>query len=143
MSHPEIRVQYDAINAVIAAAQEILIKSAQPVAHGRTRYIDCGLEFKLPRRGPFFAAQSAKKRRFLPRRSLTRTVQQWKRDVTRQRAHRRFFGWLCRRGGRRLRAGCLDSGGDPGGGGSGCWRSVRRAVCGRAETVAQPARLSR
>jgi hypothetical protein len=33
MSHPEIRVQYDAINAVIAAAQEILIKSAQSVAH--------------------------------------------------------------------------------------------------------------
>src|SRR5207249_5532739 len=29
--------------------------------------------------------------RFLPRRSLTRTVQQWKRDVTRQRAHRRFL----------------------------------------------------
>src|SRR5215475_10520215 len=39
MSHPEIRVQYDAINAVIAAAQEILIKSAQPVAHeGDGRY---------------------------------------------------------------------------------------------------------
>jgi len=33
MSHPEIGVQYDAINAVIAAAQEILIKSAQLVAH--------------------------------------------------------------------------------------------------------------
>ena len=33
MSHPEIRVQYDAINAVIAAAKEILIESAQPVAH--------------------------------------------------------------------------------------------------------------
>jgi hypothetical protein len=33
MSHPEICVQYDAINAVVAAAQEILIESAQPVAH--------------------------------------------------------------------------------------------------------------
>src|SRR5262252_8301926 len=39
MSHPEIGVQYDAINAVIATAQEILIKSAQPVAHeGDGRY---------------------------------------------------------------------------------------------------------
>jgi hypothetical protein len=39
MSHPEIGVQYDAINAVIAAAQEILIKSAQPIAHeGDGRY---------------------------------------------------------------------------------------------------------
>ena len=45
---------------------------------------------------------------FLPRRSLTRTVQQWSRDVTRQRARRQSFGWLCRRGGRRLQAGCLD-----------------------------------
>ena len=53
MSHPEIRVQYDAINAIIAAAQEILIKSAQPVAHRRARYIYCGLDFKLPRRGTF------------------------------------------------------------------------------------------
>jgi hypothetical protein len=33
MAHPEIRVQHDAINAVIAAAQEILIESAQPVTH--------------------------------------------------------------------------------------------------------------
>jgi len=33
MSHTEIPVQHDAINAVIAAAQEIVIKSAQPLAH--------------------------------------------------------------------------------------------------------------
>jgi len=49
------------INAVIAAAQEILIKSAQPVAHGWTRYIDYGLEFKLPRRGPFLRSGSPRK----------------------------------------------------------------------------------
>jgi hypothetical protein len=39
MSHPEIRVQHDAINAIIAAAQEILIKRAQPLAHETARYI--------------------------------------------------------------------------------------------------------
>ena len=33
MPHPEIPVQHDAINAVIAAAQEILIERAQPVTH--------------------------------------------------------------------------------------------------------------
>ena len=35
------------------------------------------------------------------------------------------------RGGMRLRAGYLDGSEDPGGGGSSCWRSVRRAVYGR------------
>ena len=63
MSHPEMRVQYDAINAVIAAAREILIKSAQPVAHeGHGRYSGV-LTSSCPQRGPFFAAASAKKRR--------------------------------------------------------------------------------
>ena len=42
MSHPEIRVQYDAINAVIAAAQEILIKSA-PVADEGVEVIEDAL----------------------------------------------------------------------------------------------------
>src|SRR6201984_1850955 len=53
MSHPEIRVQYDAINAVIAAAQEIVIKSAQPVAHeGHGRYSGV-LTSSCPEGAPF------------------------------------------------------------------------------------------
>src|SRR3977135_3270924 len=35
MAHAEIRVQNDAIDAIVAAAQQILIESAQPVRHGR------------------------------------------------------------------------------------------------------------
>src|SRR6266446_934464 len=35
MAHPEIRVQDNAIDAIVAAAQQILIESAQPVCHGR------------------------------------------------------------------------------------------------------------
>ena len=61
---PEVGVQNDPIHAIVAAAQEILIQSAQPICHGgyarRTPAY-----FKLPRRGHFFAARSAKKRRFL------------------------------------------------------------------------------
>jgi hypothetical protein len=55
-----------------------------------------------------------------------------RRDVMRRRVHRQSFGWLCRRG-VRLRAGYLDGGEDPGGGGSSCWRSVRRAVYGQEQ----------
>src|SRR5437899_4459144 len=66
MPHAEVGVQNDPIHAIIAGAQEILIQSAQPICHGgyarRTPAY-----FKLPRRGHFFAARSAKKRRlFLP-----------------------------------------------------------------------------
>src|SRR3984893_9213623 len=61
MPHAEVGVQNDPIHAIVAAAQEILIQSAQPICHGgyarRTPAY-----FKLPRRGHFFAAQSAKKR---------------------------------------------------------------------------------
>src|SRR2546429_9918977 len=64
MPHAEVGVQNDPIHAIIAAAQEILIQSAQPICHGgyarRTPAY-----FKLPRRGHFFAARSAKKRRNL------------------------------------------------------------------------------
>src|SRR3954465_1861526 len=60
MSHPEIPVQHDAINAIIAAAQEILIKRAQPLAHeGHATYLVTLV--KLPRRGHFFAAPSLRK----------------------------------------------------------------------------------
>ena len=53
MSHPEIRVQYDAINTVIAAAQEIVIESAQPVAHeGHGRYSGV-LTSSCPEGAPF------------------------------------------------------------------------------------------
>src|SRR6266481_1390025 len=51
---PETGVQNDPIHAIVAAAQEILIQSAQPICHGgyarRTPAY-----FKLPRRGHFFA----------------------------------------------------------------------------------------
>src|ERR1700720_311853 len=35
MAHSEIRVQDNAIDAIVTAAQQILIESAQPVCHGR------------------------------------------------------------------------------------------------------------
>src|SRR6202040_3610130 len=50
---------------------------------------------------------------------------------------RRSVGWLCRRGGRRLRACWRAGAGDWGGGGSGYWRAGRTAVCGRRERAAQ------
>ena len=56
--------------------------------------------------------------------------------VTRPRAHRQSFGWLCRRGDRRLRACCLDGGGGRADCGNGCWQSVHRGVCGRTRTAA-------
>ena len=56
--------------------------------------------------------------------------------VTRPRAHRQCFGWLCRRGGMRLRAYCLDGGGGRAGCGNSCWQSVRRGVYGRTRTAA-------
>src|SRR6202040_3611467 len=52
---------------------------------------------------------------------------------------RRSVEWLCRRGGRRLQV-CWPAGaGGWGGGGSGCWRVGRKAVCGRRERAATPA----
>src|SRR5260370_12707492 len=66
MPHAEVGVQNDPIHAIVAAAQEILIQSAQPICHGgyarRTPAY-----FKLPRRGHFFAARSAKKRSLFER----------------------------------------------------------------------------
>ena len=61
MAHAEIRVQNNAIDAIVAAAQQILIECAQPVRHGR-QVTGTLPGFKLPRRGHFFAAPSAKKR---------------------------------------------------------------------------------
>src|SRR5260370_32855913 len=54
-------------------------------------------------------------------------------SITRRRANRRCSGWPCRRGGRRLRVGCLGDVEGPDGGGSGCWQVGRTAVCGRTE----------
>ena len=34
MPHAEVRIQNDAIDAIVAAAQQILIESAQPIGHG-------------------------------------------------------------------------------------------------------------
>ena len=53
MSHLEIRVQHDAINAVTAAAQEIVIKSAQPLAHDGMVIARCSLLQTAPK-GPLF-----------------------------------------------------------------------------------------
>ena len=74
MSHSEICVQYDAINAVIAAAQEILIKSAQPVAHEGHGTYSGVLTSSCPEGAPFSQQQSAKKRRPLshPQREFCR-----------------------------------------------------------------------
>jgi hypothetical protein len=64
MPHPEIGVQHDAIHAIVAAAQQILVESAQPVRHeGQATGILPPVS-KLPLQGAhFFAAPSAKKRR--------------------------------------------------------------------------------
>ena len=35
MAHAEVRIQNNAIDAIVATAQQILIESAQPVRHGR------------------------------------------------------------------------------------------------------------
>src|SRR5271166_5962960 len=59
----------------------------------------------------------------------------------RRQADRRSVGWLCRRGGMRFPT-CWAAGDRrQGGGGSGCWRADRRAVCGRRERAVQPERL--
>src|SRR6202163_2117668 len=59
----------------------------------------------------------------------------------RRRVDRRSVGWLCRRGGRRLRV-CWPAGaGGRGGGGSGYWRGGRTGVCGRTGRGARPERL--
>src|ERR1700730_4025346 len=59
----------------------------------------------------------------------------------RRRVDRRAVGWLCRRGGRRLRV-CWPAGaGGRDGGGSGYWRAGRTGVCGRTGRGARPERL--
>jgi hypothetical protein len=64
-------------------------------------------------------------------------------DVTvMPRADRRSVGWLCRHGGMRLPACWAAGDGQRAYGEIGCWRADRRAVCGRAEIVARPGRLS-
>src|ERR1700730_737673 len=56
----------------------------------------------------------------------------------RRRVDRRSVGWLCRRGGRRLRV-CWPAGvGGRDGGGSGYWRAGRRGVCERTGRGARP-----
>src|ERR1700731_3558539 len=62
--HAEVGVQNDPIHAIVAAVQQILIESAKSIAHARYA-TSTPLSFKLPRRGHFFEARSAKKRRIL------------------------------------------------------------------------------
>jgi len=64
MPHPEIGVKDDAIHAIVAAPQQILAESAQPIRHAGRVQLLCRLP-KLPRRGDFFAVRAAKKRRYL------------------------------------------------------------------------------
>src|ERR1700736_3256121 len=64
MPHAEVGVQNDPIHAIVAAVQQILIESAKSIAHARYA-TSTPLSFKLPRRGHFFEARSAKKRRSL------------------------------------------------------------------------------
>src|SRR5712671_1951187 len=61
MPHAEVGVQNDPIHAIVAAVQQILIESAKSIAHARYA-TSTPLSFKLPRRGHFFEARSAKKR---------------------------------------------------------------------------------
>src|SRR4051812_50064543 len=60
----------------------------------------------------------------------------------RRQAGRRSVEWLCRRGDKRFPIYWVAGDGRRGGGGSGCWRADRRAVCGRRERAARPGRLS-
>src|ERR1700732_4361057 len=64
MPHAKVGVQNDPIHAIVAAVQQILIESAKSIAHARYA-TSTPLSFKLPRRGHFFEARSAKKRRYL------------------------------------------------------------------------------
>jgi hypothetical protein len=62
MPHPEVRVQNDAIHAVVATAQQILVERVLSPSVMKGRLQAPYPSFKLPRRGHFFAAPSAKKR---------------------------------------------------------------------------------
>ena len=53
MPHPEIGVQHDAIDAVVAAAQQILIEGAQPIRHPGRIPLLCRLPQTAPQ-GPLF-----------------------------------------------------------------------------------------
>ena len=60
-AHAEIRVQDDAIDAIITAAQQVLIQSAQPVAHeGKVRY---AATVQTAPKGPLSRSAVSKKRR--------------------------------------------------------------------------------
>src|SRR6516164_9078024 len=62
MSHAEVDVEHDPIDAIVAAAQQILTESAQSV-HGRQVTRALSPPSNCPARGHFFATPSAKKRR--------------------------------------------------------------------------------
>src|SRR5215472_8540043 len=62
MAHAEIGVQNDPVDAIVTAAQQIAIESAQPVRHARQVIGRLPAASNCPARGHFFAAPSAKKR---------------------------------------------------------------------------------
>jgi hypothetical protein len=70
LSHSKVRVQDDPIDAIVTTLQKIGVKIAQLVGHDSERNRNCmssaTLHKGLPRRGHFFAAQSAKKRSYFP-----------------------------------------------------------------------------
>ena len=63
MPHAEVGVQNDPIHAVVAAAQQILIESAQSIGHRGT--LEELRVFETAPKGPLFRSRSAKKRRTL------------------------------------------------------------------------------
>src|SRR6516225_256601 len=60
MAHAEVCVQHNAIDAIVAAAQQILIESAQPVRHGGSLQVPCR-SFQTAPQGPLFRSPVCEK----------------------------------------------------------------------------------
>src|SRR5205807_8886300 len=65
MAHAEVRVQNNAIDAIVATAQQILIENAQPVRHGR-QVIGTLPQLQTAPQGPFFRSPVCEKAQFVP-----------------------------------------------------------------------------
>src|ERR1700757_1041286 len=142
MAHAEIGVQNDPVDAIVAAAQQIAIESAQPVRHARHVIGRLPFASNCPAGATFFPLRLRKNGDFSSENRRQKEFNKREADVRRQ-ADRRSAEWLCRRGGRRLRVCCRAGNGRWGDGGSGCWRVGRRAACGRTERAGRPVPLLR
>ena len=60
MAHAEVRIQNNAIDAIVATAQQILIESAQPVRHGR-QVIGALPQLQTAPQGPLFRSPDCEK----------------------------------------------------------------------------------